>query len=140
MSLNIYLFFDGNCAEAFNFYKSVFGGDFMVCSPYSEAPPDMGVREEDGDKIMHISYPIGGSVLMGSENVEGFGQVRPAGGNFAISYEPGSREEADDIFARLLEGGEVQMPMQETFWGSYFGQGKDRFGIMWMLNLDEQQG
>ncbi len=139
MSLNIYLFFPGNCAEAFDLYRSVFGGEFLMSSTYAEGPPDMGAGEEDKDKIMHISYPIGDSVLMGSDACASWGDVKPAGGSFAISYSPATREEADEVFDRLLQGGEVQMPMQETFWGSYFGQGRDRFGVGWMINVDLQQ-
>jgi len=138
MSLSIYLFFPGNCAEAFDFYKSIFGGEFMMSSTFGEGPPDMGVPEEDKDKIMHISYAIGDSVLMGSDTVASFGEVKPAGGSFAISYSPASREEADALFAKLTDGGEVQMALQETFWGAYFGQGKDKFGISWMINVHLQ--
>ena len=140
MSLNIYLFFPGNCAEAFDFYRSVFGGEFMMSSTFAEAPPEMGAAEDDKDKIMHISYPIGDSVLMGSDTCATWGEVKPAGGNFAISYNPATREEADELFAKLFEGGEAQMEMQDTFWGSYFGQGKDKFGISWMINVHLQQG
>lgn len=138
MSLSIYLFFPGNCAAAFDFYRSVFGGDFMVTSTYAEGPPDMGVAEEDLDKIMHISFPIGESVLMGSDSVASCGGVQPVGGSFSISYSPASKEEADTLFGQLFEGGEIQMEMAETFWGSYFGSGKDKFGINWMINVDLQ--
>ena len=139
MSLSIYLFFPGNCAEAFDFYKSVFGGDFMTYSTFAEGPPDMGIAEEDKDKIMHVCYPLGDNVLMGSDSVDGCGEVGPAGGNFAISYSPATKAQADEVFARLMEGGKIQMELAETFWDSYFGQGKDKFGINWMINVDLQQ-
>jgi PhnB protein len=136
MSLSIYLFYPGNCAEAFDFYRAVFGGDFQVSTTFAEGPPDMGVTGEDLDKIMHISYQIGESVLMGSDSVASCGGVQPAGGSFAISYSPASKEEAEEVFNKLFEGGEIQMELAETFWGSYFGSGKDRFGITWMINVN----
>ena len=138
MSLNIYLFFPGNCAEAFDFYRSVFGGEFIVSNTFAEGPPGMGVADEDMDKIMHMTLQIGDSVLMGSDSVASCGGVQPAGGSFSISYRPATREEADSIFSQLFDGGEIQMEMADTFWGSYFGSGKDRFGINWMLNVDIQ--
>jgi PhnB protein len=98
----------------------------------------MGVAEEDLDRIMHISYQIGDSVLMGSDTVASCGGVQPAGGGFAISYSPATKDEADAAFSSLMEGGEIQMEMAETFWGSYFGSGKDKFGINWMINVDMQ--
>ena len=115
MSLSIYLFFPGNCAEAFNFYRSVFGGDFMISTTFAEGPPDMEVAKDDLDKIMHISYPIRDSVLMGSDGVASCGGVRPAGGSFSISYRPETREEADSVFSHVFEGGEIQMEMADTF-------------------------
>ena len=136
MSLSIYLFFDGNCADAFDFYQSVFGGEVIVRSTFGEAPPDMPVADSDKDRIMHISLQIGDGVLMGSDAAKGFGEKPEAGSNFSISYTPKTREEADEIFPRLTEGGEISMPLQDTFWGAYFGQGKDKFGIGWMLNVD----
>ena len=135
MSLSTYLFFDGDCAEAFDFYKSVFGGEFQSISTWAEAPSDMPVDEADKGKVMHVSLPIGDSVLMGADSVRGMGAPPTAGDNFAIAFEPPSREEADRVFPRLAEGGETVMPLQETFWGSYFGQCTDRFGVQWMVNL-----
>lgn len=138
MTLQTYLFFDGNCAEAFDFYRSVFGGEFSSRSTYADAPADMGIRDDDRNKIMHVSLPIGDSVLMGSDHCEGAGPPLSHGTNFAVSYTPANRKEAERVFAKLLEGGEVSMPLQDTFWGSYFGQGTDRFGIAWMINVDQQ--
>ena len=136
MSLSIYLFFPGNCAEAFDFYRSVFGGEFAMSSTYGDAPPDMGVADADKDKLMHVSLPVGDSVLMGSDAMGDMGEGKSAGGSFAITYSPASKEEADAVFAKLTDGGEVQMEMQETFWGAYFGQGTDKFGIRWMINVN----
>ncbi len=142
MSLNTYLTFDGDCAEAFDFYKSVFGGEFMMVSTFADAPPDMGVKDEEKDRIMHVSLPVGGSVLMGSDTAGGHGPALAKGNNFSIAFTPASKEDADAKFAKLKEGGAETMAMQETFWGSYFGMCTDRFGVQWMVNfpLGERQG
>ena len=136
MSLNTYLFFDGNCREAFEFYRSVFGGEFSVIQTFGNGPPDMNVPESERDRIMHVSLPIGSAVLMGSDSCSAFGPPPVAGDNFAISLIGESREHCDDVFARLSEGGTVKMPMQEAFWGAYFGTWRDRFGINWMINCE----
>ena len=137
MSLNPYLFFDGNCREAFEFYRSVFGGDFSVIQTFGDGPPDMGVPEAERDRIMHVSLPIGSAVLMGSDSCSAFGAPPAAGDNFAISLTGGSREHCDAVFAALSAGGAVRMPMQETFWGAYFGNWTDRFGIAWMISFEQ---
>lgn len=136
MTLSTYLTFEGNCRDAFEYYKSVFGGDFMRLSTFAEAPSDMDVKNEDKDKIMHVSLPIGDSVLMGSDMAGGFGGPVIQGNNFSISYSPKTRDNADRVFPKLAEGGAVTMEMQDTFWGSYFGMCKDKFGIQWMVNVD----
>ncbi len=138
MTLQPYLYFDGSCAEAFDFYKSVFGGEFSSHNSYADAPPEMGVPDSDRDRIMHISLPIGESTLMGSDTCASFGPPRTRGDNFAVSYTPATREEADRVFPKLMEGGRIDMPLQDTFWGAYFGQGTDRFGIEWMINVGDK--
>ena len=102
-------------------------------------PPDMGVPESELDRIMHVSFPIGSSVLMGSDSTSAFGPGPVMGINFSISFEAESREDADDKFAKLSEGGSVTMPMQTVFWGSYFGSLVDRFGIAWQVLSDHAQ-
>lgn len=136
MSLNIYLFFDGNCREAFDFYKSVFGGEFAGLSTFADAPAEMGVPAEHKDRIMHVALPVSGSILMGSDGGGVEGGPLTKGDNFSISINAESREECDEIFPRLCAGGEVTMPLQETFWAAYFGMCRDRFGIKWMINHD----
>lgn len=135
MNLDTYLFFDGDCAAAFDFYKSVFGGEFAMKSTFGEGPPEMGVADDERDRIMHVSLPIGSSVLMGSDISRSHGPAPARGENFAISVAPDSREACDAIFARLSEGGEASMPMHEAFWGDYFGMLTDKFGIKWMINF-----
>ena len=135
MSLSPYLTFNGDCAEAFDFYRSVFGGEFAARMTFGDGPPDMGVSEADKDKIMHVSLPIGGSVLMGSDTAEGYGLPHTPGNNFSISYAPESKAVADKIFAALKDGGVETMAMQDTFWNAYFGMCTDKFGIQWMINV-----
>lgn len=138
---NIYLNFNGNCEEAFNYYKSLFGGEFTYVGRFNEMPPQEGapaMSVEDGNKIMHISLPFGGeSALMGSDTG---GQWAPGfipGNNFSISLNPASRQETDRLFNGLAAGGKVTMPLAETFWGDYFGMCEDKFGINWMFSYNE---
>ena len=138
MSLNIYLTFDGNCREVFEFYKSVFGGDYMAFETFANLPPDMNVADADKDKVMHVSLPVGNSVLMGSDTAEGFGDPVVVGNNFSISVDGSSKERCDEVFGKLSEGGIVTMAQQETFWGSYFGSCRDRYDINWMVSFDMQ--
>jgi len=133
MSLSTYLTFDGNCREAFEFYRSVFGTEFVVLTTFAEAPEDMEVPEAHRDKVMHVTLPIGSSVLMGSDN-DPSGPPVVVGSNFSISVDTEGRQESDDVIGKLSAGGTVTMPMQETFWGSYFGTCTDKFGVNWMVS------
>ena len=136
MTLSTYINFDGNCREAFEFYRSVFGGEFAVMETFRNGPGDMGMPEDELDNIMHVSFPIGSSVLMGSDMPSTFGPPVKQGNNFSISYGATSREESDDLFGKLAKGGTVSMPMQDMFWGSYFGSCTDKFGINWQINFE----
>ena len=140
MTLNPYLFFPGTCAEAFEFYRSVFGGTFTARMTYGEGPAETPCPAGERDRIMHISLPIGGSVLMGSDVVTGMGEPPVPTNSFAIACSVPSREDADARFAALQEGGTATMPMSETFWGAYFGMLQDRYGIRWMISRDPPQG
>ncbi|MCF6130765.1 VOC family protein [Flavobacterium wongokense] len=140
-SINPYLIFNGNCEEAFLFYKSVFGGEFPYIGKFSDMPPSDDPNcpppsADEADRIMHVSLPIGNTVLMGSDSTSQSGDV-PFGGNFSISINTDSRAEADKLFNGLSAGGTTIMPMQNTFWGAYFGMLTDKFGIGWMVNFDE---
>ena len=139
MTLSIYLNFDGNCREAFEFYHSAFGGEFMHISTFGEGPPDMGVPEEESERIMHVSLPIGDSVLMGSDTSRTFGPPYQAGNNFSVSCHPQTREETDRLFGAISAAGTVTMAPADMFWGSYFGTCVDKFGIPWQFNCDIQQ-
>lgn len=135
-AINPYLTFNGNCEEAFNFYKSVFGGEFPYVGRFKDMPGEHAVPASEGEKIMHVSLPIGqGTFLMGSDASEACGQAT-AGNNFSISISTESEEEANKLFGGLSSGGQVTMPLDKVFWGSYFGMLTDRFGINWMVNYD----
>ncbi len=140
MNLDTYLTFDGNCREAFEFYRSSFGGEFAFIQTFGDAPMDIGVPDTERDLMMHISLPIGSSTLMGSDASSAFGSPTVVGNNFSITIHADSREEADDLFAKLAEGGSVNMPLQKAFWGAYFGSCKDKFGINWQINHTIPQG
>ena len=137
-AINPYLIFNGNCEEAFNFYKSAFGGEFPYVGRFKDAPSDQQMSPSDGERIMHMSLPIGKTILMGSDSSTTMGDVS-AGTNFSISINADSKEEADKLFGALSEGGKITMPLQDTFWGSYFGMFKDKFGIDWMINHDTNE-
>lgn len=141
-TVNIYLNFDGNCEEAFNFYKSVFGGEFPYVGRYKDMPQEGGkpLPPEFGEKIMHMSLPISAeTMLMGSDVGEEWAKSFKQGNNFTVSVNTGSKEEADRLFNGLSAGGMVTMPLQTTFWGDYFGMWTDKFGINWMISFATQQ-
>jgi PhnB protein len=141
-SINPYLIFNGNCEEAFLFYQSVFGGEFPYVGKFKDMPPAEGnpvLSEEDGEKIMHVTLPISdGFVLMGSDSNSASGEVA-FGQNVSLSINAKSKEEADKLFNGLSDGGKVTMPMNQTFWGAYFGMFSDKFGVNWMVNFDENE-
>lgn len=137
--ISTYLNFPRNTEEAFNFYRSVFGGEFEGgIHRFSEVPPQEGqppLSENDKNLIMHIVLPIlGGHRLMGTDAPETMGFKVNQGNNVYVNLEPDTRAEADKLFAALSAGGKVEMPLQEMFWGDYFGSFTDKFGIQWMMN------
>ena len=141
-SINPYLIFNGNCEEAFLFYQSVFGGAFHYVGKFKDMPPAEGnpvFSEAEGNKIMHVTLPIGdGSILMGSDSNSASGEIA-FGENISLSINAQSKVEADKLFNGLSAGGKVTMPMNDTFWGAYFGMFADKFGINWMVNFDENE-
>jgi len=139
--VNVYLTFNGNCEEAFEFYRSVFGGEFEWMGKFEDMPPQDGVvlTQEDTKRVMHVTLRISEeTVLMGSDITSQYGDVT-VGNNFSISVNTDSKEEADALFVALSKDGAVIMPMENTFWGAYFGMFTDKFGINWMVNHDVQQ-
>jgi PhnB protein len=141
-TVNVYLNFEGNCEEAFNFYKSIFGGEFSYLGRFKDMPPQEGipsVTAEEGEKIMHVSLPISKeTILMASDTGGEWCAKVTQGNNFSVSVNTDSQKEADRLFNGLSAGGKVTMPMEKTFWGSYFGMFTDKFGINWMVSFDEQ--
>jgi PhnB protein len=135
--INPYLNFNGNCGEAFNFYKSVLGGEFSVIQKFKDVPSDHPMPEVEGEQIMHVSLPVGqGTILMGSDRPASMGKPVP-GENFSLSLTPETEAEADRLFNGLAAGGKVTMPLAKAFWGAYFGMLTDKFGINWMINCEQ---
>ena len=137
--VNPYLIFNGDCEAAFNLYKSVFGGEFPYMGRFGEMPPAEGqpeLPEDEKNLIMHVSLPIGNTIIMGSDSNSLAGEVK-MGENVSISINVDSRAEADRIFKGLSAEGVIKMPMTDTFWGAYFGMFIDKFGVHWMINFDE---
>jgi PhnB protein len=137
--LNIHLNFNGNAEEAFNFYKSVFGGEFTKISHFKDmASPEFTVAPADADKVMVIELPIGPNVLSGNDVPESMGRTNEHENRSKISVIAESREEADKIFNGLSVGGEVEMPIGESPWGTYFAMFRDKYGIEWMVEFDQK--
>lgn len=140
MTLSIHLTFEDTCREAFEFYRSIFGGEFSLISSFRDGPGNMGVPEEELDRVMHVSLPIGSSVLLGGDACSAFGPAPIMGNNLSISYAAESRERADEVFAKLSDGGMVRTSMRRMFWGAYYGDCVDRFGISWQVIAEHGQG
>jgi PhnB protein len=142
--VSTYLNFSRNTEEAFNFYKSVFGGDFSNggIARFKDIQPSEGMPplpEEDKNLVMHIELPIlGGHMLMGTDAPESMGFNLNKGNNVYINLEPDTREETKKLFEALSAGGKVTMELQDMFWGSYYGSCTDKYGIHWMLNCDKK--
>ncbi len=137
-TIHPYLNFNGNCEEAFNFYKSVCGGDFLSVQRFKDIPSEenMPVNESEKEKIMHVALPMGNeTVLMGSDSLESTGNTN-FGNNVAVSIQADSEEEATKLFNGISEGGKIVVPLSKTFWNAYFGMCTDKFGINWMVNFD----
>lgn len=141
-TLNPYLNFNGNAEEAFRFYRSVFSGEFSILMRYKEMPEQQDLEkipDSEKEKIMHVALPIGDTLLMGSDVLEPCGQQVSFGNQQYISIQPKTREEAEQIFKGLSEGGKVEMPLEEMFWGDLFSSFRDKYGIYWMINYDLQK-
>jgi len=136
-TINPYINFNGNAEEAFNFYKSVFGGEFAKIMRFKDlASPEFPVAESEANKIMQIALPIGKNVLMANDVPESMGKVNENENRSKISISAESKEEADKLFKGLSAGGQVEMPIMDSPWGSYFGMFRDKYGIEWTVDFD----
>ncbi len=133
-----YLSFEGTCEEAFNFYQSVFGGEFSYLGRYKDMPSaDRPIPEALQDKIMHIGLPISKeTMLLGCDMSAELGMKPTVGNNISLSVSAANAEEAGKIFKGLAAGGQVTMPLQQTFWAPMFGMLVDKFGISWMVGCE----
>ncbi len=141
-TVNIYLTFDGNCEEAFNFYQSVFGGQIPYMGRFKDMPPgeESQLKAGEENRIMHVSLPISKeTMLMGSDTGGEWASGYLRGNNFSISITADSKEEANKLFKGLSAGGKVTMPLSKTFWSDSFGMLTDKFGISWMISFDERK-
>ena len=132
-AVNITLTFNGQAEAAFNFYKSVFGGEFIHLQRLKEAPMPHPLSAEEGEKVLHVALPVGRQVLAGMDVPSG----RPesiSGTNFMITLDTESEEETARLYDALTDGGVVMMPLEHQFWGAYFGMFTDKFGIQWMVS------
>lgn len=138
-TINPYLNFLGNTEEAFNFYKSVFGGEFAMVMRFRDTEHGANVPDADKDKIMHIALPIGGNMLMGTDCLTSLGQKLNFGDNFSISAHGETLEQSQALFDGLSAGGTVAAPFKKEFWGDYFGLLFDKFGVQWMVSYRENK-
>lgn len=142
-TVNPYITFNGDCERAFNLYKSIFGGEFTHLERYKDVPKSMSDKFTlcESEKILHIALPISTeTILMGSdtchETDSEFDSDVHFGDNISLSVNTKSEEEATRIFESLSNGGRVNMPLQKTFWNSYYGMVIDKFGINWMVSYE----
>ena len=135
--INPHINFNGNAEEAFNFYKSVFGGEFAMIMRFKDlSSAEFPVAENEANKIMHMALTIGKNLLMGNDVPAFMGQVNENENRSKISVSAESREEADKLFSELSAGGNIEYPLGDSPWGSYFGMFRDKFGIEWMVDFD----
>jgi PhnB protein len=136
-TINPYIYFNGNCEDAFNFYKSVFRQEFNYIGRYKDVPQKERQNfQETDDKIMHVSLPISAeTALMGSDNIKAY-KDSVKFNLFSLIIHTDNKEEADRLFCELSESGQIKMPMNQTFWGSYYGICIDRFGISWKITTE----
>lgn len=139
LAIHPYLNFDGKTEEAFNFYRSVFGGEFTSFQRMKDMPNNTMPASEQ-ERVMHVALPIGkGNILMGSDILPSQGDSLRAGNNFYVLIAPESEGEANKIFNALSAGGKIAAPLGKTFWGAYFGMFTDKYGIQWMINYEYER-
>lgn len=139
-TINPYINFNGNAEEAFNFYKSVFGGEFGSVVRFKDLEsPEFPVPENEANNIMRITLPIGGNTLMANDVPESMGPVSENENRSKIAIDAESRGEAEKLFTGLSAGGTVEMPMDESPWGTYFAMFRDKYGIEWTVEFDAKR-
>ena len=135
--INPYINFNGNAEEAFHFYKSVFGGEFTTVVRFKDMPSfEYPIPKHEERKLMHIGLPIGNNVLMGNDVPESMGHVNEKENRSKIAISAESREEADKLYSGLSAGGQIEVALQDSPWGSYFGMFRDKYGIEWTVDFD----
>ena len=135
--INPHVNFNGNAEEAFHFYKSVFGGEFLRIIRFKDvATAEFQVAENEADKIMLIALPVGKNILMANDVPESMGQTNENENRSKIAIRTESKEEADKLFIGLSAGGQIEVPLSDSPWGSYFGMFRDKYGIEWMVDYD----
>ena len=138
-NINPHINYNGNAEEAFNFYKTVFGGDFTKIIRFKElASDEFQVPENEANKIMHIALPIGNTVLMANDVPEIMGRTNENENRSKIVITAESKEEADKIFNGLSVGGQIEMPISDSPWGTYFGMFRDKYGVEWIVDFDSK--
>lgn len=138
MSLSPYLYFEGECNLAFEFYCRAFAGEISFMQQYSDGPAELDFPEEDKNRVMHATLKIGDFQLQGADLPSNVPNELIRGNNFSISYFPKSKDEAERVFEALAENGTITMPLQNTFWGSFFGTCTDQFGVQWIINFSTE--
>ena len=134
--INPHINFNGNAEEAFTFYKSVFGGEFAKIIRFKDLGPEFPAAEKEANKIMHIALPIGKNILIANDVPEVLGRVDENENRSKISISTQSKEEADKLFYGLSSGGQIEGPLGDSPWGSYFGCFRDKYGIEWIVEFD----
>ena len=137
LSTNTYLHFAGNAEKAMNFYKRVFNGTFTIFQRYKEIPGGEKLNTDEQEKLIHASLNIGnGIILMATDALQSMGRDVIQGNNFYTCLHTDSEAETEKLFSLLSEDGQVEMPLNKTFWGAYFGMFRDKFGVQWMVNYN----
>jgi PhnB protein len=135
--INPHINFNGNAEEAFRFYQSVFGGEFARVMRFKDlAGPEFPVAAHEAEKLMHIALPIGSTFLMGNDVPEVLGRTNENENRSKIAVSAQSKAEAEHLFTGLSAGGQVEMPLEESPWGTYFAMFRDKYGIEWMIDFD----
>lgn len=134
-NVDIYLHFNGNCEAAMNFYKKVFGGEFITVQRYKDVPGGEKCSDEDKERLIHISLKLTEYTTLMASDVLANMDDAVMGSNYHICLNTESEKEADKLFNALTADGKIEMPMNRTFWGAYFGMCLDKFGVKWMINF-----